>query len=134
VAQYRAGELSDASAALNKSIELANSGDARHWFVQAMILFNLGDKDRAHERYRQAVEWMTERKPADEELRRFRAEAAKLLGIEEPPEAASRPARDDDNGQIYHKEEVNHAFATPVRSSGSTALCPYRSRLPDLTC
>jgi tetratricopeptide (TPR) repeat protein len=97
VAQYRAGELSDASAALNKSIELANGGDARHGFVQAMILFNLGDKDRAHERYRQAARWMAEHKPADEELRRFRAEATKLLGIKEPPEGASRPARDDDN-------------------------------------
>jgi serine/threonine protein kinase/tetratricopeptide (TPR) repeat protein len=96
-AQFRAGEYSNANAALNKSIELANGRDARHWLLQAMTRFNLGDRDLAHKRYRQAVEWMAKHKPADEELRRFRAEAAQLLGFEQPPVAAPQSARDGDN-------------------------------------
>jgi hypothetical protein len=82
-----------------------------------MILFNRGDKDRAHERYRQAARWMAEHKPADEELRRFRAEATKLLGIEEPPEGASRPARDDDNGP--NAPQPDQETSKPTESAGA---------------
>ena len=42
----------------------------------------LGDKQTAHKWYAQAVEWMDKNQPANEELRRFRAEAAELLGVE----------------------------------------------------
>mgnify|MGYP001545657784 CR=1 FL=1 len=38
-------------------------------------------------RYDRAVKWMEENKPEDEELRRFRAEAAELLKIEDGDEA-----------------------------------------------
>ena len=88
-AQYRAQEYSEANTALNKSIELANGGDARHWFLQAMVLFKQGDQDRALEQYRRAAQWIAQHKPADEELRRFRAEAAILLG--QPLPDSNRP-------------------------------------------
>ena len=39
-----------------------------------------GEKDEARKWFDQAVEWMEKNKPDDEELRRFRAEAAELLG------------------------------------------------------
>ena len=39
----------------------------------------LGDRELARTRYNRAVEWMDKNGPRDEELLRFRAEAAGLL-------------------------------------------------------
>lgn len=44
-----------------------------------MAHWQLGDQDEARKFYDQAVEWMEKNKPQDEELKRFRAEAAELL-------------------------------------------------------
>ena len=46
---------------------------------------NLGDQEEARHWYDQAVQWMNQKKPRDQELHRLRAEAATLLGIEEEP-------------------------------------------------
>ena len=50
-------------------------------FFLAMAHWQLGAKDKAHEWYDPAVRWMDKNQPTDEELRRFRAEAAELLGL-----------------------------------------------------
>ena len=54
-------------------------------FFLAMAYWQLGDKEQARKWYGQAVAWMKKNRPQDEELCRFRAEAAVLLGIHEPP-------------------------------------------------
>ncbi|MEX0713654.1 MAG: hypothetical protein WD278_15040, partial [Pirellulales bacterium] len=84
-ALYRAGDWQAAAAALATSMELRNGGDGFDGFFLAMALWQLGDKDKARERYTQAVQWMDNNKPADAQLLRFRAEATGLLGLSKPP-------------------------------------------------
>jgi uncharacterized protein HemY len=85
VAHYRAGDWKAAVAALNKSMELGQGGDSSDWFFLALAHGRLGDKAQARQWYDQALRWMQQHKPADEELRRFRPEAAALLGLPDPP-------------------------------------------------
>jgi tetratricopeptide (TPR) repeat protein len=87
-AQYRAGQWKAAVETLDKAMELRSGGDAFDWFFLAMAHWQLGHKDEARKWYDKAIQWMEQNKPADEELRRFRAEAAELLGIPLKPPAA----------------------------------------------
>jgi tetratricopeptide (TPR) repeat protein len=80
-AHYRAGNWKEAIAGLEKSMELRKGGDSFDWFFLAMAHWKLGEKEKARTRFDQAVEWMDKHQPRDEELRRFRAEAAELLGV-----------------------------------------------------
>jgi tetratricopeptide (TPR) repeat protein len=82
VAQYRAGDWKAAVAALEKAMPLRNDGDSSDWFFLAMAHWQLGDKDKARTWLDKAAQWMERNKPRDVELRRFRAEAAALLQIE----------------------------------------------------
>jgi hypothetical protein len=56
-------------------------GDAGQWFFLAMAHRQVGEKDKAREWYDKAVEWMDKNEPKNDELRRFRAEAAELLEL-----------------------------------------------------
>jgi tetratricopeptide (TPR) repeat protein len=80
-AQYRAGDSKAAIAAFEKSMELRKGGDSFDWFFLAMAHRQLGDKEKAHTWFNRAVEWMDKHEPMDEELRRFRGEAAELLAV-----------------------------------------------------
>ena len=81
VAHYRAGDWKAAIEALTKSMELRKGGDSTDWFFLAMAHWQLGDKPQARSWYDKAVQWMEKNQPKDEELIRFRAEAAALLGV-----------------------------------------------------
>src|SRR5262249_48614701 len=81
-ARYRAGDWKVSVAALGKSMEVRKGGDSFDWFFLAMAHWQLGENDKAREWYDRAVQWMDKNQPKNEELRRFRAEAAELLGIE----------------------------------------------------
>jgi WD40 repeat protein/serine/threonine protein kinase len=83
VALYRAGRWNEAVATFEKSMELRNGGTSHDWFFLAMAHWKLGKKDKARAWYGRAVRWMDKNRPKDEELRRFRAEAAELLGLTE---------------------------------------------------
>jgi serine/threonine protein kinase/Flp pilus assembly protein TadD len=94
VANYRNGDYLAATTELEKSIRLrgdqnpqANGIEA---FFLAMAYWQLGDKPKARQWYDRAVGWSEKShlQPREEELRRFRAEAAGLLGLTEPPGAA----------------------------------------------
>jgi len=94
VAQYRAGEHQAAVDTLKKSMELRSGGDALDWFFLAMAHWQLKNQDDARRSYDKAVEWTEKHKPDDEELVRFRDEAAKLLAIpEKPPAGNEQPAK-----------------------------------------
>jgi tetratricopeptide (TPR) repeat protein len=82
VAQYRAGDWKGALDALGKSMELNQGGDSSDWFFLAMAHWQLGQKEQARTWYDKAIAWMEKHQQQNEELRRFRAEAAALLGIE----------------------------------------------------
>ena len=84
-ARYRAGDWQGAIEALEKSMQLRSGGDAFDWFFLAMAQWQLGHKDEARNWYDKAVAWTEENQRNNEELRRFRAEATELLGIEEKP-------------------------------------------------
>jgi WD40 repeat protein/tetratricopeptide (TPR) repeat protein len=83
VAHYRAGDWKAAIEALTKSMEYRNGGDSADWFFLAMAHWQLGDKTQARSWYDKAVTWMEKYQPKDEELLRFRAEAAALLEVNE---------------------------------------------------
>ncbi len=68
-------------------MEHGRGGNSFDWFFLAMAQWNLGEKEEARKWYDQAVEWMETKQPDDKELARFRAEAAELLGISDPPQA-----------------------------------------------
>jgi tetratricopeptide (TPR) repeat protein len=82
VCQYRSGDWQDAVVSFTKSTELSKGGDAFGWFYLAMAHWQMGRRDEARKWFNKAVEWMDKNQPKNEELRRFRAEAAELLGIE----------------------------------------------------
>jgi tetratricopeptide (TPR) repeat protein/tRNA A-37 threonylcarbamoyl transferase component Bud32 len=92
VAYYRAGSWQEALAALDKSVALRKGGSAEDWLFLAMAHWQLGDKAAARKWYDQAVRWMDKNQSKNEQLRRFQAEAAELLGVQEPgPTVGSQP-------------------------------------------
>jgi uncharacterized protein HemY len=100
LAQYRNGNWREAVAALEKSMQLGDGGDSFDRFLLAMAHWQLSDKDQARKWYSLAVQWMekNEQHSNTEELRqdltRFRAEAANLLGIKDQPAVKEREKPD----------------------------------------
>jgi hypothetical protein len=76
------GNWKEAVAALEKSMELRQGGNSYDWFFLAMAHWQLGEKEKARDWYAKAGKWMDQNQPKNEELRRFRVEAAELLKIE----------------------------------------------------
>jgi hypothetical protein len=69
---------------------LRKGGDSSDWFFLAMAYWQLGRRDEARLWYDRAVQWMDKHVPNHRELRRFRAEAAALLGLPEPTAPGSK--------------------------------------------
>jgi tetratricopeptide (TPR) repeat protein len=85
-AHYRAGAWKASIEALEKSMVLQKrpkGGDSYQWFFLAMAHWQLGNTQEARKWYDRAVEWMNKNQSRNEELRRFRTEAAELLGVHE---------------------------------------------------
>jgi Tfp pilus assembly protein PilF len=82
MAHYRAGEFDAARALLEKAVK-QNDEDvvAASRFFLAMVHWQLGNQEEARQLYKLAAEWLDQNKPAEASLHRYRAEAAKLLGI-----------------------------------------------------
>ncbi len=83
VAQYRNGHWETAIEVLKKSIELKEDLSSSSGFFLAMSHWQLDEKTKARSWYDQSVEWMEKNQSNDQELHRFREEAAKLLGVKE---------------------------------------------------
>ena len=80
VAHYRAGEYRAAIAAFEKSEELGHGREfGFNAFFLALSRWQLGERDLARRWFDDAVRWMGEKKPNDDELRRFREEAEALI-------------------------------------------------------
>jgi WD40 repeat protein/tetratricopeptide (TPR) repeat protein len=84
-AHYRAGDCKASSAALQKSMALRDGGDSMDWYFLAMVHWQQGDAESACKWYDRAVAWQDKNEPENEELCRFRAEAATELGVKEKP-------------------------------------------------
>jgi WD40 repeat protein len=107
VAYYRAGNWKAATATLELLIAHRFYVPSTRFFL-AMAYWQLGAKEKARQMYNQAVLWMEKHqqkarqepiqgwwsmeqyKQQAEELRRFRAEAAALLGIKDPPRQSGK--------------------------------------------
>ena len=83
VAFYRAAAWPAAIDALTKSMELRSGGDSFDWYFLAMAHWQLDNMEEARKWFDQADTWMKTNQPQNEELQRFRTEAAALLGVEE---------------------------------------------------
>jgi tetratricopeptide (TPR) repeat protein len=83
-AQYREGDFKAAVATLTRAVELDKGAGSASFFL-AMAHKQLGQKDEARKWYDRAVAWMDKNQSNDKELRRFRAEAAEVLGLEKIP-------------------------------------------------
>jgi serine/threonine protein kinase len=81
VAHYRAGSFKEAVTALQKSMELQKGGDSFDWLFLAMAHRRLNNTELARQWYDKAVVWMDKHASQNDELRRFRAEAQEVLGI-----------------------------------------------------
>ncbi len=88
IAHYRARQWGEAVSALEKGIESTPSGGgSAKWFFLAMAYWQMEDRQQAYGWYEKAVRGMgnvgSEVRVQPLELRRYRAEAAALLGIHE---------------------------------------------------
>src|SRR5262249_49881056 len=83
-ALYRAGRWKDAIETLVSADQLLGGKHLGHnaLFI-AMAHWQLGNKEEARRWYDKAVEWMDKNQPTNEELDRFRAEAAGLMKVEQ---------------------------------------------------
>jgi len=89
--RYRGGDWSGAAEALEKAMALRQGGEGWDWLFLAMARWRQGQKEDARKWCRQAAAWAEKaehNKPWAEsnpevvkDLRRLRAEAAKLLGL-----------------------------------------------------
>jgi tetratricopeptide (TPR) repeat protein len=81
-ALYRTGDWSGAVGALMKGLEYSMGSENGARFFLAMAHWQLGNKEQAHKWYDRAMQWMEKNQSEDPEgLRRFRDEAAALLGL-----------------------------------------------------
>jgi uncharacterized protein HemY len=87
VAQYRTGDWSAAIDALEKSTRLDVSLDSFNSLFVAMAQWRTGDKVEAREAYDHALREAKNYEGSMVEFRRFRGEAAALLGIDERSDA-----------------------------------------------
>jgi tetratricopeptide (TPR) repeat protein len=81
VALYRAEDWGAAAEALETSMRLHDGGDAYDWLFLAMARAHLGEEGPARRLYERSLAWIDANAREDDELRRFRAEAADLLRL-----------------------------------------------------
>jgi tetratricopeptide (TPR) repeat protein len=114
VAQYRAGKWREAINSLTKSQELApGEYTVENGFFLAMANWQLGDVEKALEHYEQAIQQAETTTSDVAELRRFRDEAAELLGIPNP--GSVRP---DGNVSNERTTSDQSGTARPARADG----------------
>ncbi len=99
VAAFRARDWKTATEVLQRSITFTG-GDAHDFFFLAMASWQQGRKHEALTFFDQAVAWTDKHKPADPELRRFRAEAAAMLGKARTKPKPEKPGCEKKGGPI----------------------------------
>jgi tetratricopeptide (TPR) repeat protein len=95
VAQYRTGDGRAAIASLTKSMLLRKGSSGPDWFYLAMAYWQVGEKEEARRWYAKAVSWVKANPMDQREFLELSAEAARQLGIEDPPgpKDKTRPQR-----------------------------------------
>jgi hypothetical protein len=83
LAAYRIGDWKESLKRVKPSRDLDGKMDGWYWLVQAAALWQSGEKKAARESYATGVRWLEKNRPTDLDLRRFREEAAALMGGEQ---------------------------------------------------
>jgi serine/threonine protein kinase/tetratricopeptide (TPR) repeat protein len=94
ITHYRLGDYPSAIAALKKAASLRSDEHAADEFFLAMAYRQVGDERQAHEWYGKAVAWMEKNRLQDQELLRYRAEVAALMGATDLSTSAARKKED----------------------------------------
>jgi tetratricopeptide (TPR) repeat protein len=84
-ALYALEDWNGTVAAMQKAMGVRNGGDGTERFLIAMARWRMGNQEEARAGYESALRWMNKHRPQNYELRRYEAEAAALLGIQERP-------------------------------------------------
>ncbi len=90
LAHYRGGDWKAAIQAFEKSMQLEAGDNPAPWLFLAMACWQNGEREKARSWYDKAIQGMEKNKSQDEELGRFRAEAAVLLCITEHAAATGK--------------------------------------------
>jgi WD40 repeat protein/serine/threonine protein kinase/tetratricopeptide (TPR) repeat protein len=91
IAHFRAGHWREAITALDESEKTTVVTMGQHKLVRAMALWKLDRKEEARAVYQAAADRIDKRLAFDEETDRFRAEAARMLGLPVPNAADALP-------------------------------------------
>jgi serine/threonine protein kinase len=91
-AYHRAGQIPEALAAVEKSMELGKGGDAFDWFLLAMIDWHRGRHQQARRWYDRGVDWMNHNVPTNDDIYRYRYEVDRLLNPRPPAAPKKEPA------------------------------------------
>jgi tetratricopeptide (TPR) repeat protein len=116
--RHRAGDWKGAVAALTKANEFRIADDAGDSFFLAMAHWQLGNKAEARQWYDKGAKWMDKNAPGNNELRRFRTEAAELLGITYTPPEEKEQA-DKEASEVSGAAEPGEAKPSPADSQDS---------------
>jgi tetratricopeptide (TPR) repeat protein len=134
IARYRQSQWQEACTAFDKSLQLRTGSqggdfrwaDAIDWFFLAMSNWQLGQQEQARQWYDRAVQGMVKGQNWQtdvEQLRRFRAEAEELLGVNQPP-SSTAPIPSDDRGP---NGKSSTPTLTPTKSGASSGSIPRQS-------
>jgi serine/threonine protein kinase/Tfp pilus assembly protein PilF len=124
VAQYRCEEWKPAIESLHKSEVLDGHQESSfNGFFLAMAYRQTGDQEKARVWFDKAVRWMEQNDPRNEELQRFRSEAAELLGITETPQEANEKTNETTT------EDSETEGKGPVKAESASGS-PQPSSLP----
>lgn len=105
-----------------KSMSQRFGGNGYDWFFMAMIQWQRGERDAAHEWYDRAQEWLASNRPHEVELHRSSRQAALLLGRRRADYALSFDGDDDCVAIPSLRYDGSHpitveATVTPVSSN-----------------
>jgi tetratricopeptide (TPR) repeat protein len=88
IAHYRTGDWISTIRALEKAVEYGPIlYEASTWSFLAMAHWQRGEKDEARRCYDRANAWLAKTQTTDEEMTRYRSEAATLLGLADNPKS-----------------------------------------------
>jgi serine/threonine protein kinase/tetratricopeptide (TPR) repeat protein len=84
-AQYRAGQWKAAGESFDKTMILANGGEAADWYFAAMACWKLGEADRARDLFQKAEAWKANHHVPSDYFDGIDQEAAQALGQASAP-------------------------------------------------
>jgi tetratricopeptide (TPR) repeat protein len=132
VALYRAGDWRGAIESLTKSEAIEPDRQLGfNAFFLAMAHWRLGERDEARQWYDRAVQWTEKKRPKDEELRRFRDEAAGLLGLSPGADRKGEHVPADQASQAELDNPADPSAARALARRGQSGKGPnHRSGPP----